>query len=75
MLWLEGIGPSCPRLFPLSSPGVLARDSASSHGDLIFKTDILYPYGEIVEIPYFSLLRGRPRDINFKKIPWQKDEL
>ena len=27
MLWLEGIGPSCPTFFPLSSPGVLARDS------------------------------------------------
>ena len=45
MLWLEGIGPSCPRFFPLSSPGVLASDPASFHGDLIFKkTDFLLPY-------------------------------
>ena len=28
VLWLEGIGSSsCPRFFPLSSPGVLAQDS------------------------------------------------
>ena len=45
MLWLEGMGwYSCPRFFPLSSPGVLARDShpltATSSSKLIFFTFI-----------------------------------
>ena len=42
MLWLEGIGPSYPRFLPLSSPGVLTSDPASTHGDLIFKNWFSY---------------------------------
>ena len=45
MLWLEGIcSSSCPRFFPLSSPGVLAWDSrpltVTSSSKLIFSTPI-----------------------------------
>ena len=43
MLSLEGIGSSCPRFFPLSSPGVLAWDSPPSvHDDISFQNWFSY---------------------------------
>ena len=50
MLWLEGIGTTCPRFFPLSSPGVLAWDSRPLTATSSSKTD--FPY------PYFRCLKG-----------------
>ena len=40
---------SCPRFFPLSSPGVLASYPGSTHGDLIFKNWYSLPLFPLTE--------------------------